>query len=108
MDLAYHRPLPADSELVQAIAVLRAEHLRQPPLVEQAYGHKTLALARILEAACANADQLQAATEAAFDQHLDAAVITSFPGLAALSGARILAEIGDDLTRFADAEALRS
>ncbi|MGS2805929.1 transposase [Nocardia sp. MW-W600-9] len=32
----------------------------------------------------------------------------SFPGLADLSGARVLAEIGDDRTRFADARALKA
>ncbi len=77
-------------------------------MVEQAYGRKALALVRVLEAACANADELQSAAEEAFDQHSDAAIITSFPGLGRLSGARILAEIGDDRTRFADAKALRS
>ncbi|MER7470728.1 transposase [Micromonospora sp. NPDC000018] len=35
-------------------------------------------------------------------------LITSFPGLAEVSGARILAEIGDDRTRFADARALKA
>jgi transposase len=35
-------------------------------------------------------------------------VITSFPGLAELSGARILAEFGDDRTRFADARGVKA
>lgn len=77
-------------------------------MVEEAHGHKTLALVRILDAVCANADDLQTATETAFDQHPDAAILTSFPGLARLSGARVLAEIGDDRTRFADAEGMRA
>jgi transposase len=34
--------------------------------------------------------------------------ITSFPGLGALSGARVLAEIGDDRSRFADARGLKA
>ncbi|GAA3510982.1 transposase [Streptosporangium album] len=37
-----------------------------------------------------------------------AAIITSFPGLADLTGARVLAEIGDDRDRFADARALKA
>ncbi|GAA3809953.1 hypothetical protein GCM10022226_32940 [Sphaerisporangium flaviroseum] len=39
---------------------------------------------------------------------IDAAVITSFPGLADLTDARVLAELGDDRTRFADARALKA
>ena len=84
--------------------VLRREQLHQLPLVEQACGRKAAALTRTLETACANAEELQAATEEAFDQHPDAPIITSFPGLAHLQGARILAEIGDDRTRFPDAK----
>ena len=49
----------------------------------------------------------QAATEE-FRKHPDHAVITSFPGLAEVTGARILAEIGDDRDRFADDRALKA
>ena len=35
-----------------------------------------------------------------FNQHPDAGIITSFPGIGALTGARVLAEIGDDRSRF--------
>jgi hypothetical protein len=48
------------------------------------------------------------ATAAAFTQHPDQRIITSFVGLADLTGARLLAEIGDDRTRFADARALKA
>jgi transposase len=37
-----------------------------------------------------------------------APIITRFPGLGQLTGARALAEIGDDRTRFADAKALKA
>jgi len=60
------------------------------------------------EATCAAADDLAEASVQLFEQHPDAAVITSFPGLGALSGARVLAEIGDDRSRFADAKALKA
>ncbi|WP_419723322.1 transposase [Streptosporangium roseum] len=61
-----------------------------------------------LDAACRAADDLAEATSEAFGRHPDAAIITSFPGLADLTGARVLAEIGDDRTRFADARALKA
>lgn len=43
-----------------------------------------------------------------FTAHPDAKVITSVPGLGVQLGARLLAEIGDDRNRFADARALRA
>lgn len=44
----------------------------------------------------------------AFPQHPDAEIILSFPGLGIQLGARVLAEIGDDCTRFADACGLKA
>jgi hypothetical protein len=49
-----------------------------------------------------------ASTAQRFAEHPDAAIIASMPGLAELSGARILAEIGDDRARFADARGLKA
>ncbi|WP_405834086.1 transposase [Streptomyces sp. NBC_01176] len=71
-------------------------------------GHQTLALLAQLEAACKACDELASATEELFLQHPDAEIITSFPGLAALTGARLLAEIGDDRTRFDTARDLKA
>jgi transposase len=82
--------------------------LRHLPRVEQALGQQALALLRQLDTACRNADELEAAAVAAFEQHADAAIITSFPGLGALTGARILAEIGDDRSRFTDARSVKA
>jgi transposase len=84
---------------------LRIPQLRQPPLVENAMGCQVSALLATLATECANADQLTAAATEAFAQHPDHEIITSFPGLADLTGARVLAEIGDDRTRFTDARA---
>jgi transposase len=89
-------------------AMLRREELRQPGPVETAMGQQALALLRLLNAACSNADDLAAAATDAFAAHPDAAIITSFPGIGGLTGARILAEIGDDRSRFADARGLKA
>ena len=43
-----------------------------------------------------------------FNQHPDAGIITSFPGLGPVAGARVLAEIGDDRSRFQDAKGLKA
>lgn len=45
------------------------------------------------------------AVEEAFPQHPDAEITLGFPGLGIQPGARVLAETGDDKTRFADAGA---
>ena len=88
--------------------VLRGEYLRHPPLVEDALGAQALALLRQLNTACTNADELAAEAVAHFDKHPDAEIITSLPGLGSLTGARVLAEIGDDRSRFADARSLKA
>src|SRR5215218_10609334 len=93
------------ARLHQAFA---APCLRQPPLVEQAMGQHALALLGALNTACANAEELAAATRQAFDQHPDAKLITSFAGLGPLTGARVLAELGDDRSRFAAAKAVKA
>ncbi len=87
---------------------LRRPQLRQPPVVEEAMGTQTLALLATLNVECASVDQLAEAVSEAFGQHPDHAIVTSFPGLADVTGARVLAEIGDDRGRFTDARALKA
>jgi transposase len=89
-------------------AALRVPQLRQEPLVEQAMRTESLALLCVLNAACDAVDQLTAALSQAFKKHPDYQTITSFPGLADISGAIVLAEIGDDRDRFADDRALQA
>lgn len=87
---------------------LGAPQLRQPPLVEQAMGCQAIALLATLNTECVNAENLNESAAEAFRNHPDYAVITSFPGLGEATGARVLAEIGDDRGRFADARGLKS
>jgi len=90
------------------VAALRVPQLRQDPRVEQAMRVETLALLGVLDMASASVDQLAAALIKEFAQHPDHEIITSFPGLADISGAIVLAEIGDDRSRFGDDRALRA
>jgi transposase len=71
-------------------------------------GQQATALLATLTTECLNAEQLGQAAVEAFQQHPDYTIITSFPGLADLTGARLLAEVGDDRTRFADPRALKA
>jgi len=84
------------AEADRLLEVFRRTWLRQPAVVEKAMGRQTLALLAQLDAACQACDGLARDTEELFLQHPDAEIITSFPGLATLTGARLLAEIGDD------------
>jgi len=97
-----------DAEARRLRDAFRQEQMRQLPLVEQAMGRQTLALLRQLDAACASADDLEQAATGSFNQHPDAGIITSFPGIGTLTGARVLAEIGDDRSRFQDARGLKA
>jgi transposase len=89
-------------------AVFTDTYLHQPPMVENAMGIQLTALLRQLDAACLAVDELAEAAIAHFEQHPDAAIITGFPGLGNLAGGRVLAEIGDDHSRFADARGLKA
>lgn len=98
-----------DDEVERLFAVFRGdEYLRQPSVVEDAMGIQLAALLTQFDAACQAADHLETAAREHFDQHPDAAVINTFPGLGTLLGARVLAEIGDDRTRFTDARGLKA
>jgi transposase len=97
-----------DAEAQRLHQALRAEQMRQLPLVEEAMGRQALALLRQLDAACASEADLEAAAAESFNQHPDAGIITSFPGIGALTGARVLAETGDDRSRFQDARGLKA
>ena len=52
-------------------------------------------------------EQLEAELVASFEQHPDAEILCSLPGLGLVLGARVLAEFGDDPTRYHDARSRR-
>lgn len=88
--------------------IFAGDYLHQLPAVEQAMGRQALALVLQLDAACRAANDLADAAATAFAEHPDAAILSSFPGIGPVTGARVLAEIGDDRTRFRDARGLKS
>ena len=97
-----------DRDVERLRQVFTDTYLHQPPQVENAMGIQLTALLRQFDAACAAAEELAEAAIAHFEQHPDAKIITSFPGLGKLTGARVLAETGDDRTRFVDARGLKA
>jgi transposase len=97
-----------DAEATRLREALRVPQMRHPPLVEHAMGRQAIALLGQLDAACTAADDLEHAAVESFNLHPDAGIITSFPGIGALTGARVLAETGDDRSRFQDAKGLKA
>jgi transposase len=88
--------------------IFTSDYLHQLPAVEQAMGRQTLALVWQLDAACRAADELAEAAGAAFAEHPDAEILSGFPGIGPVTGARVLGEIGDDRGRFPDARGLKA
>ncbi|CAL9666582.1 IS110 family transposase [Streptomyces sp. enrichment culture] len=97
-----------EAEVNRMRDVLRDEWVHQAPQIEDAPGMQMFALLVQLEAACTATDDLAKAVEETFPQHPDAEVLLSFPGLGVQLAARLLAGIGDDRSRFADARGLKA
>ena len=97
-----------DRRAVEIQAALGTPQLGQPPLVAAAYGVAVQAQVAILGVLNEQIDLLQGQVEAHFGQHPDAEIYTSQPGLGQILGARVLAEFGDDPTRYADAKARKN
>ena len=87
---------------------LRAPAVRQLERVEAGYGHAVAALVVVITAMQTGIADLEAAMTVEFDQHAAAELLRSAPGLGPILAARVLAEVGDDPTRFATAQGLRA
>jgi transposase len=77
-------------------------------VVAAAYGVAVRAQVAVLAVLNEQVSVLQGQVEAHFGQHPDAEIYTSQPGLGAILGARVLAEFGDDPTRYDDARARKN
>ncbi|HEY6688329.1 MAG TPA: IS110 family transposase [Propionibacteriaceae bacterium] len=95
-------------EAARLLLIFRQPQMRQLPLVEEAMGRQALALLGQLSAASQSAHDLGEAAAQAFRTHPDAGIMTSFPGISDITGARVLGELGDDRSRFADARAVKA
>ncbi len=87
---------------------LRTSQLEAPGLVAEAFGATVASTVAIISSMNAEIARLQVELEHRFEEHPDAEILTSLPGLGRVLGARVLAEFGDDPTRYADARARRN
>jgi transposase len=100
------RGVAAKAEKIQA--ALRTQQLGQPPIVAGAYAATVRAQVAILTVLNAEIATMEEQVEAHFGQHPDAEIYLSQPGLGVVLGARVLAEFGDDKTRYADARSRKN
>jgi transposase len=96
------RGIEASAERIQA--ALRAPQLQAHPGVVSAYAAAVRSLVAVIDALVAQVEVLRKEVEAGFGRHPDAEIYLSQPGLGPILGARVLAEFGDDPTRYADAK----
>ena len=84
--------------------MLRAPQLQPAPLVAAAMGASVAALASVIAEMTRQIAVLEQQLAADFEQHPDAEVVRSLPGLGTILGARVLGEFGDDPDRYATAK----
>jgi transposase len=103
---AHRRQIDAKAEQMQA--ALRSPQLRQPTVVAAAYAATVRAEVAVLSTLNTQIKTMQEQVDAHFGQHPDAEIYRSQPGLGVVLGARVLAEFGDDPTRYPDVRARRN
>ncbi len=81
---------------------LRVDQLEAPKLITKAHGLITRSAVALIVSFNAQIAELDAALSEHFEQHPDAKVVLSLPGLGTVLGARVLGEFGDDRTRFSN------
>jgi len=93
------------AEIYQA---LHTEQLTAPAQVAAAFGATTTAAVGIITELNTQIATLETEMGAAFEQHPDADIYLSVPGLGDVLGARVLGEFGDDPNRYADGKSRRN
>ena len=89
-------------------AALRGEHLAAPSVLAQAFAATTTAAVGIISELNRQIAELETALNDRFEQHPDADIYLSLPGLGDVLGARVLGEFGDDPDRYATAKSRRN
>jgi transposase len=100
------RNAQAAAERIQA--ALRTPQLAAHPGVVGAYTAAVRSLVAVITELVTQTEVLRGEVEAGFGRHPDAEIYLSQPGLGPVLGARVLAEFGDDPTRYADAKARKN
>ncbi|MGH2765540.1 MAG: IS110 family transposase, partial [Actinomycetota bacterium] len=87
---------------------LRSSQLEAAEVLSRAYGEVVRSQVRIVAEMSEQIEGLERELEGRFEEHPDAEILRSLPGLGSVLGARVLAEFGDDPTRYADPKARKN
>jgi len=93
-----------DERAKEIQTALRAEQLQAPAVVAGAMGTSVKATVAVIKEMVAQTVALAKELSSDFEQHPDAEVILSLPGLGTILGARVLGEFGDEPNRYATAK----
>jgi transposase len=89
-------------------SALRAEQLAAPATVSSAMGASVSASVAVIATMVVQIATLAEELEAGFEQHPDAKVVRSLPGLGTILGARVLGEFGDEPNRYCSAKSRKN
>jgi transposase len=103
---ARRRDIPGKATAI--LAALRSDQLSQPAALTAACAAAVRALVSVITVLNEQVSTLQGQVAEHFGQHPDAEIYTSQPGMGAITGARVLAEFGDDPRRYADGKARKN
>ncbi|WEB46046.1 IS110 family transposase [Streptomyces yunnanensis] len=106
--LARHRRRNREAKAATIQAALRERQLTLPEQITAAYSAAVTAHARLIIALNEQISEMEEQVKAHFLMHPDAEIYLSMPGIAEITGARVLAEFGDDPTRYASAKARKN
>ena len=89
-------------------AALRTEQLAAPAPLAAAFAATTGAAVGIIGELNRQISELETSLATHFEEHPDADIYRSLPGLGVVLGARVLGEFGDDPNRYTDAKSRRN
>ncbi len=97
-----------DRRAAEIQAALRSEQLTAPSALAQAFAATTKVAVGIISELNLGIADLEATLANRFEQHPDADIYLSLPGLGDVLGARVLGEFGDDPDRYASAKSRKN
>jgi transposase len=97
-----------DTRAADIQTALRTPQLAASPAVTTAFAATTKALVAVIEGLNDAISELETELASSFNQHPDADIYLSMPGLGLVLSARVLAEFGDDPKRYDDAKSRRN
>jgi transposase len=97
-----------DERAVEIQTILRADQLGAPAVLSDAFAAITKATVGLIGELNRQIAELESVLADRFEQHPDADIYLSLPGLGDVLGARVLGEFGDDPNRYANAKSRRN